>query len=237
MKNSSVSGVGAQVGQRVDGVGRAAAVDVDAARREPRVRRRRDHRHEVAVLGQADLAVDLLPGLTGRHEQDLIQREPVGDLAGRDQVPVVDRVEGPAHDADLAVHGRSLTSMYHAGPQWTKRLLLTGDTISGTQAAAIGLVLEAVPADTLDDHVLALAEHIATIGHDLLVHNKRIVNLGVELMGRSTMQVLAGIHDALAHNAPEAIEFSRSIREKGVRGAVDERDAQFERAESRYRHT
>jgi enoyl-CoA hydratase len=117
--------------------------------------------------------------------------------------------------------------LYHAGPQWTKRLLLTGDTISGAQAAAIGLVLEAVPADELDDHVLALAEHIATIGHDLLVHNKRIVNLGVELMGRSTMQVLAGIHDALAHNAPEAIEFSRSLREKGVRNAVDERDAQF----------
>jgi enoyl-CoA hydratase len=117
--------------------------------------------------------------------------------------------------------------LYHVGPQWTKRLLLTGDTISGSVAAEIGLVLEAVPADQLDDHVLALAEHIATIGHDLLVHNKRIVNLGVELMGRSTMQVLAGIHDALAHNAPEAIEFSQSIREKGVRGAVDARDAQF----------
>jgi len=117
--------------------------------------------------------------------------------------------------------------LYHAGPQWTKRLLLTGDTISGAQAATIGLVLEAVPADQLDDHVLALAAHIATIGHDLLVHNKRIINLGVELMGRSTMQVLAGVHDALAHNAPEAIEFSRSIREKGVRAAVDARDAQF----------
>jgi enoyl-CoA hydratase len=53
------------------------------------------------------------------------------------------------------------------------------------------------------------------------------VNLGVELMGRSTMQVLAGIHDALAHNAPEALEFSQSIREQGVRAAVDARDAQF----------
>ena len=43
------------------------------------------------------------------------------------------------------------------------------------------------------------------IGHDLLVHNKRIVNLGVELMGRSQMQVLAAIHDTLAHQAPEAV--------------------------------
>jgi enoyl-CoA hydratase len=117
--------------------------------------------------------------------------------------------------------------LYHAGPQWTKRLLLTGDTITGAQAAAIGLVLEAVPAGQLDDHVLSLATRIATIGHDLLVHNKRIVNLGIELMGRTTMQVLAGIHDALAHNAPEAVEFSRQVREVGIRAAIDERDARF----------
>jgi hypothetical protein len=76
--------------------------------------------------------------------------------------------------------------------------------------------------------VLALAEHVATIGHDLLVHNKRIVNLGVELMGRSVMQTLAGIHDALAHQAPEALEYSQQIREKGVRAAVAERDARFD---------
>ena len=49
-------------------------------------------------------------------------------------------------------------------------------------------------------------------GH--LVHNKRIVNLGVELMGRSQMQVLAGIHDALAHQAPEALEFSAAPERK-----------------------
>ncbi len=70
-------------------------------------------------------------------------------------------------------------------------MLLTGDTISGAEAAAIGLVLEAVPADDLEEHVLALACRIANVGHDLLVHNQRIVNLGVQLMGRSQMQVLA----------------------------------------------
>lgn len=31
--------------------------------------------------------------------------------------------------------------LYHAGPQWAKRLLLTGDTVTGAQAANIGLVL------------------------------------------------------------------------------------------------
>jgi len=38
--------------------------------------------------------------------------------------------------------------LYHLGPQWTKRLLFTGDTVSGTEAAAIGLVQAAVPGST-----------------------------------------------------------------------------------------
>ena len=44
------------------------------------------------------------------------------------------------------------------------------------------------------------------------------------------MQVLAGIHDALAHQAPEALDFSERLREKGVRGAAEERDARFEKS-------
>jgi enoyl-CoA hydratase len=118
--------------------------------------------------------------------------------------------------------------VYNAGPQWTKRLLLTGDLISGKKAAEVGIVLEAVPAEQLDDHVLALATRIAAIGKGLLAHNKRIVNLGVELMGRSQLQVLAGIHDALGHLAPEAAEFNERSRNEGLQTAVAERDAPFQ---------
>ncbi len=117
--------------------------------------------------------------------------------------------------------------LYNCGPQWSKRLLLTGDSVSGSKAAEIGLVLESVPADELDDHVLELATRIANIGHDLLVHNKRIVNLGVELMGRGPMQVLAAIHDVLGHNAPEAADFNSTLRRDGVRATIAERDAPF----------
>ena len=68
---------------------------------EPRVGRGRDHRHQVAVLGRADRRRrPFCHGLAGRHEDDLVEREPVGHLAGRHQVTVVDRVEGAAHDAD-----------------------------------------------------------------------------------------------------------------------------------------
>ena len=117
--------------------------------------------------------------------------------------------------------------IYHAGPQWSKRILLTGDKFSGKKAAEIGLALESVPADELDDHVMTLATRMSNIGRDLLAHNKRIVNLGMELMGRSTMQTRAAITDVLGHGAPEVEQFHEQVLTKGVKAAVAERDAPF----------
>ncbi len=117
--------------------------------------------------------------------------------------------------------------LYHLGPQWTKRLVLTGDTISGTMARDIGLVVDTAPADELDAVVLELAQRMALIGRDLLVANKRVVNMGVELMGRSQLQRFAALNDAIGHRAPEAKAFSKHIGEVGLRQAVKDRDAPF----------
>ncbi len=118
--------------------------------------------------------------------------------------------------------------LYNLGPQWTKRLLLTGDTISGAQARELGLVVETAPAEKLDTVVLELAQRMALIGRDLLVANKRVVNMGVELMGRSQLQLFAGLNDAIGHQAPEALAFSQRITEVGLRQAIRERDALFD---------
>jgi enoyl-CoA hydratase len=118
--------------------------------------------------------------------------------------------------------------LYHLGPQWTKRLLLTGDTLTGTQAEAIGLVVGTAPSDALDDVVLDLATRMALIGRDLLIANKRVVNMGIELMGRSQLQKFAALNDAIGHRAPEATAFSDRIGEIGLRNAVRERDAAFD---------
>ena len=119
--------------------------------------------------------------------------------------------------------------LYHVGPQWTKRLLFTGDTITGAQASDIGLVVATARAEALDDTVLDLANRIALIGRDLLAANKRVVNMGVELMGRAQLQKFAALNDAIGHRAPEALAFSERIGEVGLRQATRERDADFNR--------
>ena len=129
-------------------------------------------------------------------------------------IPVIAQVQGNclAGGTDLALHcdlvvaaedarigfppvrsmGVPPTNMwlYNVGPQRTKRLLFTGDTLNGTEAYEAGLVVATAPADQLDDVVLELAQRMALIGRDLLVANKRVVNAGVELMGRSQSATL-----------------------------------------------
>jgi len=117
--------------------------------------------------------------------------------------------------------------LYHVGPQWAKRLLLTGDTITGAEAAKIGLVLKAVPADLLEAEVEGLADRLALIDADLLSANKRIVNIGLELMGARTLQRLAAENDARAHTAESARQFRVTAREKGLKAALRERDEKF----------
>ena len=118
--------------------------------------------------------------------------------------------------------------LYNLGPQWTKRLLLTGDTLSGTEAHDLGLVVATAPPDALDEVVLGLAERMALVGRDLLVANKRVVNMGVELMGRSQLQRFAALNDAIGHRSPAARAFSERIAELGLRQAVRERDSAFD---------
>lgn len=118
--------------------------------------------------------------------------------------------------------------LYHVGPQWTKRLLFTGDTVTGAEAASIGLVQSAVPEPELDRTVLSLATRIALIGRDLLVANKRVINQGVELMGRSQLQRFAALNDAVAHRSAEARAFRARAAEVGLKRAVQERDAPFD---------
>lgn len=117
--------------------------------------------------------------------------------------------------------------LYHVGPQWAKRLLLTGDTITGAEAASLGLALKAVPEPDLEAEVEQLLDRLALIDPALLAAQKRIVNLGLELMGARTLQRMAAENDARGHLAPSAREFLRHAREVGLTTALRERDSKF----------
>jgi enoyl-CoA hydratase/carnithine racemase len=117
--------------------------------------------------------------------------------------------------------------LYHCGPQWAKRLLLTGDSVTGTDAASIGLALKAVPAAQLQDEVMRLADRMGLVDPHLLSANKRLVNLGLELMGARTLQRVGAEIDARGHLAPKARAFRETMREYGVKHAFQQRDAAF----------
>ncbi len=117
--------------------------------------------------------------------------------------------------------------LYHVGPQWAKRLLLTGDTVNGAEAAQIGLALKSVPADLLAAEVDGLAHRLTLVDRELLAANKRAINLGLELMGARTMQRLAAEIDARGHLVESAAGFRRNAAEHGLREALRRRDAPF----------
>lgn len=117
--------------------------------------------------------------------------------------------------------------LYLCGPQWAKRLLLTGDSLTGKDAAQIGLVMKSVPADQLEAETMRLAARLGLVDPHLLSANKRLVNLGLELMGARTMQRLSAEIDSRGHLAPKARAFRETMRAHGVKHAFQQRDAAF----------
>jgi enoyl-CoA hydratase len=183
--------------------------------------------------------------------QEVRRHNRIFDLLWHLPIPTIAQVHGPclAAGTDLALTcdmivcaedarigypavrsmGAPATHMwlYHLGPQWTKRLLLSGDSITGAKAAEIGFALEAVAPARLDEHVLELATRISWVPRDLLAVNKHVVNRGIELMGRTLLQETAATQDVVARQARGTEKFIETAVSKGFKQAVAERDAPF----------
>jgi enoyl-CoA hydratase len=127
---------------------------------------------------------------------------------------------------------------YLLGPQWAKRMLLTGDVLTGRDAAGIGLVMDSVPAEELDAEANELVRRLALVDAELLSVNKRVVNLAFELTGGRTLQRLATELDARGHLAqgPRRTKFRKDIAELGLKEALKGRDAPFGDSRVRVRH-
>ncbi|WP_170332561.1 crotonase/enoyl-CoA hydratase family protein [Ruegeria arenilitoris] len=124
------------------------------------------------------------------------------------------------------VWGCPTTAMwvYRLGAEKAKRMLFTGDKITGREAADMGLVLKAVPADQLDDVVEEMAARMATVPINQLAMQKMVINQAIEQTGMLQTQRLATIFDGITRHSPEGINFKKRSEEVGWRQAVAERD-------------
>jgi enoyl-CoA hydratase len=124
------------------------------------------------------------------------------------------------------VWGCPTTAMwvYRLGAEKAKRMLFTGDRITGREAAEMGLVLKAVPDDRLDAEVEALAARMATVPVNQLAMQKLVINQAIEATGLMQTQRLATIFDGIPRHSPEGLAFKARAERAGWKQAVRERD-------------
>lgn len=127
------------------------------------------------------------------------------------------------------VWGVPTTAMWapRIGIEKAKRLLFTGDCLSGTEAVEWGLAIESAPADELDARCEALLERIARMPINQLVMMKLLINQTVEAQALRTTQVLATFFDGIARHTREGHAFQQRAAEVGFKQAVKERDEPF----------
>ncbi|MCW9039433.1 MAG: crotonase/enoyl-CoA hydratase family protein [Rhodospirillales bacterium] len=125
------------------------------------------------------------------------------------------------------VWGCPTTAMwiYRVGAEKAKRMLLTGDMVDGREAKAMGLVLDAVPADRLDARVDELAERMAGVPKNQLMMQKMMINQAYENMGMANTQMLATLFDGITRHSPEGVWFKEYAEEHGFHDAVKWRDS------------
>ncbi len=112
------------------------------------------------------------------------------------------------------------------GMRRAMELMLTGDSISGIEAAEWGFANRAVPAAELEDYVLDKAERIAKIPTDLQQLNKRSVHRAMEVMGaRAAMRSGTEIQ-ALGFTTKSFKAYMESFKQ-GVTHALNVRDKEF----------
>jgi enoyl-CoA hydratase len=116
---------------------------------------------------------------------------------------------------------------FRIGPEKAKRLLFTGDSLSGTEAVEWGLATEAAPGDRLDAAFESLLERVARLPVNQLVMMKLLVNQTLYAQGLHATQILGTVFDGIARHTPEGFEFQRRAAEAGFKQAVRERDEPF----------
>ncbi len=127
------------------------------------------------------------------------------------------------------VWGSPTTSLWvhRLGPQRAKRLLFTGDSLSGVEALEWGLAIEAPDSDRLDERAEILLDRIAHVPINQLRMMKLLVNQSLYAQGLHSTQALGTLMDGVARHTAEGYAFQQRSMQAGFREAVRERDEPF----------
>ncbi len=167
-----------------------------------------------------------------RCHKPVIARVHGDAIAGGSDIALCSDIVVMSDDARIGypparVWGCPTTAMwvYRLGAEKAKRMLFTGDLISGKTAAEMGLVFQSVPQQQLDRAVEALTARIKGVPKNQLMMMKMLVNQAYENSGLAHTQMLATLFDGIARHSPEGVRFKRRTEEVGFKQAVAERDS------------
>ncbi|MDD9370329.1 MAG: enoyl-CoA hydratase-related protein [Acidimicrobiales bacterium] len=138
-----------------------------------------------------------------------------------------------AEDAKIgypAVRFGTPDMQFHAwfmGMRSAMEMMLTGDSISGIEAARLGWANHAYPIAELDEHVVAVAERVAKVPPDIAQLNKRTVHRAMDVMGLRAAIRSGTELCALAIHQPSFQAFIADMQDKGLTAALSERDEPF----------
>ncbi len=114
------------------------------------------------------------------------------------------------------------------GVQRARRYLLTGDELTGAEAAEFGLALECVPDTELAGTSTALARRIARLPLNQLRMITTSINQTVRHMyDPETSRLIGSLFDGVARHTQEGMDFVARAADVGFREAVRERDRPF----------
>jgi enoyl-CoA hydratase len=116
---------------------------------------------------------------------------------------------------------------HRLGDQRAKRLLFTGDCISGAQAAEWGLAIEAPEPADLDERTERLVGRIASMPVNQLIMAKLALNTALYNQGIATSRMISTVFDGVARHTPEGHAFVAEATEHGFRDAVKGRDEPY----------
>ena len=109
-----------------------------------------------------------------------------------------------------------------------KYLQLTGNSVTGKEAAEMGWVAKSFPTESLEENTMSEVRALASVSPDLLAANKQSVNQAYEIMGFKTALAQGWSWHALSSRLrPGAGDFGKISQAEGLKAALEWRDGPF----------